>query len=127
MLPFLFIAGEVSSLKENELFYDFKTWVNLSITGIFGFLINIAVFLQIKFTSPLTNNVTGTAKACVQTVVAIFVYRNPISFMNGLGIFLVIFGSYWYSHVRFSEMKTVDPKQSDVSNGAIKSVDEAKK
>lgn len=81
MAPFLFISGEATSLMENKLFFEFRTWVNLTITGIFGFLINIAVFLQIKFTSPLTNNVTGTAKACVQTVVAILVYRNPVSLM----------------------------------------------
>jgi hypothetical protein len=38
------------------------TWWWLSVAGIFGFLINIAVFLQIKHTSPLTNNISGTLK-----------------------------------------------------------------
>jgi len=77
----------------------------MTITGIFGFLINIAVFMQIKFTSPLTNNIAGTLKACVQTLLAMVIYRNPISLANAIGIVLVIFGSFWYSNVRYAEMK----------------------
>jgi len=127
MIPFIWLAGEAEGLKSNELLWEFKTWVNLTITGLFGFLINIAVFLQIRFTSPLTNNIVGTAKACVQTFVAMIAYRNPISFLNGVGIFLVIAGSFIYSHIRYSEMKSTDPKQSDVSTGTIKSADEVKK
>jgi len=102
----------------------------MTVTGIFGFLINIAVFLQIKYTSPLTNNISGTLKACLQTVFAILIYRNPISLVNGLGIFLVIAGSFWYSQVRYAEMKenqknqpntplpTLNPNLTKVSPGS---------
>jgi len=105
MVPVLWISGEFLQLKENELIYDMQNWINMIITGVFGFLINIAIFLQIKFTTPLTNNISGTLKACVQTLFAMFIYNNPISQMNALGIFLVIFGSFYYSQVRYSEMK----------------------
>jgi len=43
-----------------------------------GFLINISTFLQIKHTSPLTHNVSGTAKACVQTILGIMIWRNEV-------------------------------------------------
>ena len=48
-------------------------WTVLVFTGTLGFLINIAIFMQIKFTSPLTNNISGTAtapitKMCIKTV-----------------------------------------------------------
>lgn len=109
MIPVIFIGGEVDGLLASELFYLSGTWVNMTITGIFGFVLNIAVFLQIKYTSPLTNNISGTLKACVQTLLAMLVYRNPISLMNGLGIFLVIFGSFWYSNIRYMEMKQNAP------------------
>jgi len=113
MLPTIFISGESSGLKEAELLYDLYTWIAMTVTGIFGFMINIAVFLQIKFTSPLTNNISGTLKACLQTVFAILIYRNPISIVNGLGICLVIGGSFWYSQVRYAEMKESQKNQNN--------------
>jgi hypothetical protein len=39
------------------------------------------MFLQVKYTSALTNTISGTAKACVQTLLAAMIFRNPISFM----------------------------------------------
>jgi GDP-fucose transporter C1 len=62
MIPFIVVSGEYSGIMASEVTYEFSTWVNLTITGVFGFLINIAVFLQIKYTSPLTNNISGTVK-----------------------------------------------------------------
>jgi len=105
MLPTIFVAGEYQGLIASEMLYTTGTWINMTITGIFGFVLNIAVFLQIKFTSPLTNNISGTLKACLQTVLAMLFYRNPISTLNGIGILLVIFGSFWYSNVRYMEMR----------------------
>jgi len=105
MIPLMWISGEFSALRQNELLYDTQNWINLTISGILGFMINIAVFLQIKFTSPLTNNISGTLKACIQTLFALVIYRNPITPLNALGIFLVIFGSFWYSQVRYNEMR----------------------
>jgi GDP-fucose transporter C1 len=79
MVPVLWISGELADLRECELLHDPQTWINMTFTGIFGFLINIAIFLQIKYTSPLTNNISGTLKACVQTLFAMAIYRNPIT------------------------------------------------
>ena len=39
-------------------------WIVMTITAVAGFLINIAIFLQIKVTTPLTNTISGTAKVC---------------------------------------------------------------
>lgn len=37
------------------------------------------MFLQVKYTSALTNTISGTAKACVQTMLAAVIFKNPIS------------------------------------------------
>jgi len=115
MFPTIYISGELGGLRENELLYNLYTWVAMTITGIFGFLINIAVFLQIKYTSPLTNNISGTLKACLQTVFAILIYRNPISLVNAVGIILVIGGSFWYSNIRYAEMKESQRKEANTT------------
>lgn len=70
-----------------------------------GFLINIAVFLQIKHTSPLTNNISGTAKAALQTLVAVVFLGDEITALNVMGILLVIAGSAYYSQIKLSEMR----------------------
>ena len=69
MIPILWISGEFSALRDCPLIYETQTWINMTISGIFGFLINIAVFLQIKFTSPLTNNISGTLKVTQEKVI----------------------------------------------------------
>lgn len=109
MIPVIFLGGEVNGLLASDMTYLTSTWINMTVTGVFGFVLNIAVFLQIKYTSPLTNNISGTLKACLQTLLAMLFYRNPISAMNAIGIFLVIFGSFWYSNIRYMEMRAAAP------------------
>lgn len=53
----------------------------MTLAGVAGLLINTATYLQIKFTSPLTHAISGTAKACVQTILGVMIYRNPVSLM----------------------------------------------
>lgn len=104
MLPLILVSGEIGQVWESVYFLgDFSFWLIMTLTGITGFLINIAVFLQIKYTTPLTNTISGTAKACVQTILAWLIWQNVITAMNGFGIFLSLFGSALYSYVRYKE------------------------
>lgn len=103
LLPIIFIAQETSVIHE-PLLTDFGFWVSMTITGVFGFLISIAIFMQVKFTSPLTNNISGTAKACCQTILAIIIWGSKVSFEGLLGIIFVLGGSGWYSFIRYQEM-----------------------
>ncbi|ORX86790.1 hypothetical protein K493DRAFT_268866 [Basidiobolus meristosporus CBS 931.73] len=104
--PIVVFSGELSEIYQ-EVYYlgDLSFWLLMTVTGVTGFLINTAMFLQIKYTTPLTNTISGTAKACVQTLLAAMFFQNPIPFMNGIGIFMSLFGSGYYSFVRYGEMK----------------------
>ncbi|OZJ06176.1 hypothetical protein BZG36_01026 [Bifiguratus adelaidae] len=105
LAPLVLFSGELSEIRENVYFLgEFGFWFLMVVTAISGFAVNIAMFLQIKFTSALTNTISGTAKACVQTILAAMIFRNPISGMNGLGIVLALIGSGYYSFVRYREM-----------------------
>ncbi|KAF7729525.1 hypothetical protein EC973_004199 [Apophysomyces ossiformis] len=105
LFPLVLFSGELSEMLETtqEQLHDLGFWTMMTITGVTGFGINIAMFLQVKYTSALTNTICGTAKACVQTLLAAMIYRNPISDLNGLGIFLALFGSGYYGWVRYKE------------------------
>ncbi|CAH1766353.1 2189_t:CDS:2, partial [Entrophospora sp. SA101] len=104
LFPMVLLSGELKAIADVYFLHEFGFWFLMTITGITGFIINIAMFLQIKFTTPLTNTISGTAKSCVQTALAAWYFQNPISPMNGTGIFLALFGSGLYSWIRFKEM-----------------------
>jgi GDP-fucose transporter C1 len=103
--PLIVLSGELSTIWEfSAAFFSLRFWGNMLLGGVFGFLIGIVTTLQIKATSPLTHNISGTAKACVQTVLAFWIWQNPTSYENVAGIALVLAGSMAYGYVRNLEM-----------------------
>ena len=45
--------------------------------GFFGFIMGFVVGLQVKVTTPVTHTVSGVAKACLQTVIAV-IYNGEV-------------------------------------------------
>ena len=78
-------------------------WSAMTVAGFFGFSIGIVTVLQIKATSPLTHNISGTAKAAVQSLMAFYLWGNQPTIMGVLGIFTVLGGSLLYTFVKMSE------------------------
>jgi len=62
--------GVFNVLLEYEGFGNVRLWIMMASGGIFGFAINYLTGLQIQVMSPLTHNISGTAKACAQTILA---------------------------------------------------------
>jgi GDP-fucose transporter C1 len=105
-VPIILVNGEIAIISENwALLFSPYFWTIMILGGVFGFLINVVTIMQIKATSPLTHNISGTAKACVQTVLALMIWKNPTSFENLLGVALVLFGSMAYGYIRNKEME----------------------
>jgi GDP-fucose transporter C1 len=120
-LPIMYFFDELPGV--NNIVISNQIWNAIWISGVLGFLINIAIFMQVKYTTPLTNAISGTAKACIQTLLGWLFFRNEVSFMNFMGIVAVIGGSGWYSQIRYEIMKVkeaLDEKQKaqDVERGA---------
>ena len=78
-------------------------WSAMMVAGFFGFSIGIVTVLQIKATSPLSHNISGTAKAAVQSILAFYLWGNPWTFMGILGIAMVLGGSLLYTFVKMGE------------------------
>ena len=81
-------------------------WSAMLVAGFFGFAIGIVTVLQIKATSPLTHNISGTAKAAVQSMLAFYIWGNKATFMGVLGIFTVLGGSLLYTFVKMEENRS---------------------
>ncbi|KAH7644851.1 gdp-fucose transporter 1-like [Dermatophagoides farinae] len=84
---------------------DHHFWLIMATTGIFGLFISIVTNLQIQYTSPLTHNISGTAKACSQTILATYVYEQHKTFNWWLSNVIVLASSTMYTFVRQQEMK----------------------
>ena len=108
----LMIIFESQPLLEavgNGQMFSSLFWAAMMVAGLFGFSIGIVTVLQIKATSPLTHNISGTAKAAVQSMLAFYIWGNPATFMGVLGIFVVLGGSLLYTFVKMNESKKSTP------------------
>ncbi|GAX21760.1 solute carrier family 35 (GDP-fucose transporter), member C1 [Fistulifera solaris] len=78
-------------------------WSAMMVAGFFGFSIGIVTVLQIKATSPLSHNISGTAKAAVQSILAFYLWGNEWTFLGLLGIAMVLGGSLLYTIIKMNE------------------------
>ena len=69
-------------------------------TGIMGYAIGLVTVMQVKYTSPLTHNISGTAKAALQSLLAFYIWGNEATYEGVLGILFVIIGSGLYTWVQ---------------------------
>ncbi|KAM6979494.1 GDP-fucose transporter 1 isoform 2-T2 [Aplochiton taeniatus] len=105
-LPLMLIFGEFGRIASFDRLTDLTFWSMMTLGGVFGFAIGYVTGLQIKFTSPLTHNVSGTAKACAQTVIAVVYNSSSKSFLWWTSNMMVLCGSSAYTWVKSMEMKT---------------------
>ena len=103
-IPLIIIFERDIIMQHMKAFASPIFWTVMNAAGVFGFLIGIVTIAQISLTSPLTHNISGTAKACVQTLIAVVFLGDKLSLRSAFGTFLVLFGTFLYSLVRSREM-----------------------
>ena len=104
-LPLMLFTGELSTVISYAGFSNPTFWLMMFAGGVFGFAIGYVTGLQIQVTSPLTHNISGTAKACAQTVLATYLYSETKQFLWWLSNLIVLIGSAAYTRVRQVEME----------------------
>jgi GDP-fucose transporter C1 len=118
-LPFIFLFDEHTEIYNFPKLFNSYFWFAMSVSGVLGFSMGYVTSLQIQVTSPLTHNVSGTAKAYAQTLIAVFYYSEVKSMLWWFSNVLVLSGSGLYSHVRGQEMKEARLKQSNQQSTAL--------
>jgi len=88
-------------------------WSAMLVAGFFGFSIGIVTVMQIKATSPLSHNISGTAKAAVQSLLALYIWKNDYTAIGVAGMFVVLGGSSLYTIVKMREGKKPAPSKSE--------------
>lgn len=102
--PLLIVHGDVKALISDKVISPLF-WTLLSISGVMAFFISIVTNASIKYTSPLTHNISGTAKACVQTVIAVIYYHDHKSTLWWISNVMILVASAAYSRIKQLEME----------------------
>jgi GDP-fucose transporter C1 len=103
-LPLIYIfEKDIIMAAATEQLVSAAFWSAMCVAGFFGFSIGIVTVLQIKATTPLSHNISGTAKAAVQSLMAFYLWGNQPTVMGVLGIFTVLGGSLLYTYVKMNE------------------------
>ena len=105
-LPLMIIFGEVQTIYDFPKLVEIHFWLLMTASGVFGFAIGFITGLQIQFTSPLTHNISGTAKACAQTVLACLYFHEVKTVLWWISNAVVLGGSMAYTEVRRREMRS---------------------
>ncbi|CAM9385268.1 unnamed protein product [Choristocarpus tenellus] len=106
-LPFIYFYEReilIDVRSHYKSIFTIPFWGSMIVAGFLGFSIGIVTVMQ-AITSPLTHNISGTAKAAVQSAMAFYIWGNPATIMACLGIFLVLSGSALYTKVKLWENK----------------------
>ncbi|KAJ8682585.1 hypothetical protein QAD02_018377 [Eretmocerus hayati] len=105
-LPIMILNGEIQTIIDYDRLSDTTFWLTMTVGGICGFAIGYVTMLQIQVTSPLTHNISGTAKACVQTVLATHWYNESKPFLWWLSNAIVLSGSAMYARIKQLNMQS---------------------
>ncbi|KJH48566.1 hypothetical protein DICVIV_05310 [Dictyocaulus viviparus] len=103
-LPLMLLFGEISELMYFPKLFNPVFWMLMLLSGVFGFLMGYVTGWQIQATSALTHNISGTAKAAAQTVMAVIYFSEVKTFMWWTSNAIVLFGSAAYTYVKKQEM-----------------------
>ncbi len=109
LLPLIYIFDEVNNIVEFKGLWLLSFWYALFISGLFGFLLGLAISFQIKVTSPLTSNISGVAKSCIQTVAGVIYYVEFKTLIWWLSNFFVLAGATLYSFARNQQISNTKP------------------
>lgn len=104
-LPLILCTDELSTVFAYTHLDEAWFWLALSVGGVCGLAIGYVTALQIKVTSALTHNISGTAKACAQTVFATQWFNETKSALWWTSNVVVLFGSGLYARVKQVEME----------------------
>ncbi|KAI7872041.1 hypothetical protein BDF14DRAFT_1740086 [Spinellus fusiger] len=88
----ILFSNEWSQLRTVYFLSHYGLWLQLSITAMTGFSVNIAMIYLIKYTSSLTHGIAVVSKSLVIAIL----FNNLLSTMNLVGILISLAAFVYY-------------------------------
>ncbi|CAF0753592.1 unnamed protein product [Adineta ricciae] len=117
-LPLMLIFGELTPVFTFPKLFNIPFWFAMTMAGVLGFSMGYVTGYQIQMTSPLTHNVSGTAKSYVQTLLAVVAYSEVKTSLWWISNIFVLGGSGLFAHVRATEMKRTHNTNNNNENNS---------
>ncbi|KAE9595912.1 hypothetical protein Lal_00030908 [Lupinus albus] len=80
--------------------YPWSALIIIFTSGVLAFCLNFSIFYVIHSTTAVTFNVAGNLKVAVAVLVSWLIFKNPISYLNGVGCAVTLVGCTFYGYVR---------------------------
>jgi len=103
-IPLMLFNGELGVVPYFEYIGTIYFWSIMFLSGMFGFVMGYVTGWQIQVTSALTHNISGTAKAAAQTVMAVAIWQEVKPFLWWLSNLVVLVGSGAYTYVQKQDL-----------------------
>lgn len=103
-IPLVIVHGDFAGLLSGKIISP-TFWFLLSVSGVMSFFTNIVTNVSIRYTSPLTHNISGTAKSCVQTTIAELADKKKKTILWWLSNIVILIASAVYSRIKQLEME----------------------
>lgn len=108
VIPFIPLLDNYSPNDPKSIwFYKFAADNTpiIAMTGFFGFLVNISIFLVIGRSSPLSYNILGHCKTVVVLLSDYILFGRPATFKSSFGIILTLAGVFWYTSLKLEKAR----------------------
>ena len=115
MCPLALLQIGLISIASGEVYEIIQRWPEIAagsapkvviLSGILSFALNVSSFVANKVTSALTLCIAANVKQVLLVAFSTVYFGDPVSFLNGLGIVVVIIGSFNYGLVTIQESKS---------------------
>ncbi|KAJ1437729.1 triose-phosphate transporter family-domain-containing protein [Ochromonadaceae sp. CCMP2298] len=112
MCPIALVIISIASLASGEITEISGRWESLALssaphvvllTGILSFSLNVSSFIANKVTSPLTLCISANVKQVLVVGFSTIYFGDSVGLLNGLGILVVLFGSFRYGYITVQE------------------------
>jgi len=103
-IPLMLFNGELGVVPYFEYVTTFHFWSIMCLSGFFGFIMGYVTGWQIQVTSALTHNISGTAKAAAQTVMAVGIWQEVKPVLWWFSNAIVLIGSGLYTYVQKQDL-----------------------
>lgn len=114
MCPLALLQIGLVSIMSGEVYEIIQRWPEIAagaapkvvlLSGVLSFALNVSSFVANKVTSALTLCIAANVKQVLLVAFSTVYFGDPVSFLNGLGILIVIIGSFNYGVVTIQESK----------------------
>jgi hypothetical protein len=112
MCPLALVEIGIMAVASGELSEILGRWQALAssaapqvvlLSGVLSFSLNVTSFIANKITSPLTLCIAANVKQVLLVCFGTLYFGDDVSFINGIGILLVIAGSFKYGLISLNE------------------------